>query len=105
MTAAEVIALVAACVGILGTVVTMIFAFKNNHRTDSDEIAKRVEDSTRINVKLDEIISTMRDTKIELTDIKNELRLHDNRIIKVEESAKQAHHRLDTLEAKVDRRE
>ena len=37
------------------------------------------------------------DTFLEITEMRKELNSHDNRIVKVEESAKQAHHRIDEL--------
>lgn len=104
MTVPELIALIASTVGILGTITAIFFSLKNGKKADVTEIEKRVEENTRINLKLDEIITIIRDMKAETAELKGEVRVHADRIIKVEESTKQAHHRLDTLEAKVDRR-
>lgn len=79
----------------------VFFGLKNNKRTDTKDIEERVKENTRINIKLDTIMESTKEIKVEVSNIKNDLQLHNDRIIKVEESAKQGHKRLDTLEGRI----
>lgn len=74
---------------------------KNSKHTDAKEIEDRVKENTRINMKLDTISSNTTEIKNEVTEMRKELNSHDNRIIKVEESVKSAHHRIDGLETRI----
>lgn len=73
----------------------------NNKKSDNAELTERVKENTRINMKLDTISSNTTEIKNEVTEMRKELNSHDNRIIKVEESVKSAHHRIDGLEARL----
>ena len=79
---------------------SIFFGLKNNKRTDTKDIEERVKENTRINLKLDDIANTIREVKSEISSLKEEMQNHNDRIIKVEESAKQGHKRLDTLESR-----
>lgn len=76
---------------------------KNMKRTDTKDIEERVKENTQINMKLDEALMLMKETRNEVANMRDEIKSHDGRIIKVEESAKQAHHRLDALENRLDK--
>lgn len=89
---------VALVVSVLSVVFSIYFGLKNNKRTDSKEIEERVKENARINFKLDETINISKETRNEISKIREDINKHDNRLVKVEESAKQAHHRLDTIE-------
>ena len=52
-------------------------------------------------MKLDAISSNTKDIKDEVVEMRKELNSHDNRIIKVEESVKSLHHRIDGMEARL----
>lgn len=79
-----------------------IYVFtKNDRRTDTKDIEERVKENTKINMKLDAIMESMEEFKNERISMQAELNTHTSRIVKVEESAKQAHHRLDTIEQRL----
>lgn len=78
---------------------------KDNKRSDTKDIAERVADSTRINMKLDAISSSTNEIKNQLSSLVKEVQAHGDRLIKVEESVKSAHHRLDSLERRFNERE
>lgn len=88
----------ALAVSIVSVAFSIFFGLKNSKRTDTKDIEERVKENTRINLKLDDIASTVREVKSEIGSLKEEMQNHNDRIIKVEESAKQGHKRLDTLE-------
>lgn len=87
-------------VSIVSVAFSIFFGLKNNKRTDTKDIEERVKENTRINVKLDDIASNIREVKAEIGTLKDDIKNHNDRIIKVEESAKQGHKRLDTLESR-----
>ena len=81
--------------------ISFAFNFKNNKRTDTKDFEERVKENTRINMKLDTITSNTTEIKNEVSEMRKEINSHDTRIIKVEESVKSAHHRLNTLEERL----
>lgn len=91
----------AVVVSIISVVMSAYFGFRNAHKEDTKAIEKRVEDNTKINIKLDNICLQTSDIKSELTQIKEDIKVNNDRLIKVEESCKSAHHRLDTLEGRI----
>ena len=74
---------------------------KSDKRTDAKDIEERVKENTRINMKLDAISNNTTEIKNEVSEMRKEINSHDGRIVKVEESAKSAHHRLDGLEERL----
>lgn len=72
--------------------------FKNSGKVDQKEIIERTKENTTINMKLDSILSTIADIKNDYTQIRKELLDQDKRIVKVEDSARSAHYRLDGIE-------
>jgi len=72
--------------------------FKNSGKVDQKEIIERTKENTTINMKLDSILSTIADIKNDYTQIRKELLDQDKRIVKVEDSARSAHHRLDGID-------
>lgn len=92
---------VALIISVVSVAFSIFFGLKNNKRTDVKDIEERVKENTRINFKLDEIATSIREVKSEVSSLKEEMQAHNDRIIKVEESAKQAHHRLDTIEKRL----
>ena len=68
---------------------------KRNQKQDDKNEASQL---TTVIVKLENIGTGISEIKNEISNVKNEGRESRERIIKVEESAKQAHKRLDTCE-------
>lgn len=99
---------IAVIISIISVAFSVFFGFfslsfnsKNDKRSDRVELEERVKENTRINMKLDAISNNTTEIKNEVTEMRKELNSHDNRIIKVEESVKSAHHRIDGLEARL----
>lgn len=74
---------------------------KSARKTDTKEIEERVKENTRINFKLDTIAGTTQDIKTEISSMRDDIKSHNDRLIKVEESCKSAHHRLNTIEERL----
>lgn len=67
---------------------------RNSKKDDQHDAAQL----TTVIVKLENIGIGITEIKSEMTNVKNDIRESRERLIKVEESAKQAHKRIDTLE-------
>lgn len=92
---------IALLISIVSVCFSVFFGLKNNKRSDTKDIEERVKENTRINMKLDNIASNTAEIKNEVSEMRKEINVHGDRIIKVEESVKSAHHRLDGLEKRL----
>jgi predicted nuclease with TOPRIM domain len=101
MPVAIIISTISVTFSIFFGIVSLVLNIKNNRRTDNSDLEDRVRENTRINMKLDAISSNTKDIKDEVVEMRKELNSHDNRIIKVEESVKSLHHRIDGMEAQL----
>lgn len=101
MPVAIIISIISVTFSIFFGIVSLVLNIKNNRRTDNSDLEDRVRENTRINMKLDAISSNTKDIKDEVVEMRKELNSHDNRIIKVEESVKSLHHRIDRMEARL----
>lgn len=97
MPTAVIISIISVAFSVFFGLVSLFLNLKKDKKSDNSEIEERVRENTRINMKLDSISTNTTDIKNEITEMRKELNSHDNRIVKVEESAKQAHHRIDEL--------
>jgi len=68
---------------------------KRNQKADDQKDATQM---TTVIVKLENISTGITEIKSEMASMKNDVKDLNIRLIKVEESAKQAHHRLDRIE-------
>lgn len=88
---------VALLLSIISVVCSVFFAFKNSKNADNKNLETRTAEYTRLEVKIDSIISTMDDIKSDLKNQRNELNGLSLKLVSVEESVKQAHKRIDEL--------
>lgn len=125
MTLPVIISIIAVCISIISTFAGIYFNSKNSKHTDDEDLkqqikekmedvkerererAKEIEERTReytiINTKLDNINFSNQEIKDRLNSAIKQIQDHGDRLIKVEESAKSAHHRLDTLENRMNK--
>lgn len=101
MTAATVVSIIAVTLSFIFGIISIYFSCRNSKRTDTKDIEERVKENTRINMKLDAISTNTTDIKNEVSEMRREINSHNDRIIKVEESVKSLHHRLDGLESRI----
>ena len=88
-------------ISVLSLGFSVFIGLKNNKRTDAKDIEERVKENTRINMKLDAISNNTTNIKNEVSEMRKEINSHDSRIVKVEESVKSFHHRLDGIEERM----
>ena len=87
--------------GILG-----ILGYKRTERKDIEERVKnnanvkaeQIRHDTKIDVKLDNIARNVDETRLDIKDFNKTIGSLSERVTKVEESTKQAHKRIDSLE-------
>lgn len=98
-------------VSIIGLVISatsvtcaIYFSAKSRRKTDIKEIEQRIAENTRINTKLDGISSSTNDIRLQISSLVKDVHMHGERLVKAEESCKQAHKRLDTLESRINHR-
>lgn len=84
---------------------TLLFNIKNNKRTDTRDLAETIKDSARINVMLEMISSTTQEIKSEIVNMRKDIQSHESKLVKLEESCKSAHHRLDEIVKRLDLKE
>ena len=75
----------------------IFFGLKNNRRNDTKDLEERVKRETKIDVKLEAIAGDVKDIKDEMSLSKKQYDALDRRVVKVEESTKSMHHRLDGI--------
>lgn len=75
----------------------------NMKRNQTNDVKKDASELTMVIVKLENIGVGIAEIKSELSSVKNDIKESRERIIKLEESAKQANKRLDFLELAKDR--
>lgn len=101
MPTAVIISIISVTFSIFFGIVSFALNIKNDRRTDNSDLEDRVRENTRINMKLDAISNNTKEIKDEVVEMRKELNSHDNRIIKVEESVKSLHHRVDEMAARL----
>ena len=89
-------------ISLISVAFAIFFGLKNSKRTDVKDIEERVKENTKINIKLDNIGQTTQDIKTEISSMGDDIKSHNDRIIKLEESCKSAHHRIDGLAKRID---
>ena len=70
---------------------------KNNKKNDEENIAQRIERETRVDIKLSDISSDIKDVKETVKTIQSDIKDHEGRIAKLEASCKRVHERIDKM--------
>ncbi len=87
-------------ISVVSVAFAIFFGLKSNRRNDIKDIEEKVARDTKIDTKLDIISGDVKDIKDNISATKEKVDDIDRRLIKVEESSKSAHHRLDELSIK-----
>ena len=74
---------------------------RGNRKADVKEVEARIRSETRTDTKLDELISTSRDTRDSIRALSDEINSHNNRLITVEERLESAISRINVLEGRM----
>lgn len=90
--------IIGAILGILGFVRICKKDTKEEIKDAKQETKEEISNSTRIETKLDYIGKDISDIKLDFRTHANEISEIKQRVTRVEESAKSAHHRIDGIE-------
>jgi hypothetical protein len=88
---------VAVLISAFGVSVALYFGLKNNRRAEKAEDQREAVDMATVATELKNIGEGVKDIKADLRNVRDDVKSQFERIIRVEESAKQAHKRLDAL--------
>ncbi len=91
---------VAIVISILSFVFNLYTGISNLKRGNRQETKEDTSQIATMIVKLDNISDDLSEIKIEVKSIKADVKEDHDRIIRLEESAKQAHKRLDGIDSK-----
>lgn len=89
---------------IIGIIIALLIGLKSNKNSSAelqnqehDTIKHAAYNDGRVDAKLDNISTTVARTDTNVENLKTDIRNIDKRLVKVEESTKSAHHRLDQI--------
>lgn len=85
-------------IGLLFTVIGGTIGILGYKRTIKRDDAEKIRHDTKIDVKLDNIARNVDETRLDIKDFNKTIGSLSERVTKVEESTKQAHKRIDSLE-------
>lgn len=88
---------IAIIIAALGFISSVYYSNKNSRKQDIEEIKSRAAMDAKISTKLDGIAGDVRSSNKRLDMALLEIQSQSNRLVKVEESTKSAHHRIDEL--------
>lgn len=94
----NVFSVVVSSVSMLSAVVAIFFAIKNGHKANVDEVKQRVEENTKINLKLDAITNNVSDIKSTVQEINKEVQKHSTQLTQHELQIKELERRIVELE-------
>lgn len=90
---ATIVSIVSICAATAG----IIFGIMTQKRNTESDIEKKATEMAVLNVKLDNIGNDTRDIKDTVNNVVKDQKSFSERLVKVEESTKQAHHRIDEI--------
>lgn len=85
-------------ISICSLLVAAVVGFNNVKRGTSTDDKKEASQMTTLIVKLENIGDGVNEIKADMRNMKNDIQDLRDRLIIVEQSTKNAHHRLDTME-------
>lgn len=100
-----IISFVGLIISAISVTAVIYFNAKNRKQVDTKDIERQVAERTEINCKLDTISQNTQEIRYDITAVKKDVQKHGEKIVEIEASTKQAHHRLDTLEKRLNRKE
>lgn len=84
-------------ISVVSVCAAIYFGLSNLRRSQKNEDREEATLLTTLLVKLENIGTGVTEIKSEMKSVKDELKENSHRLVKVEESAKQAHKRIDEL--------
>jgi hypothetical protein len=92
-------------IGIVSVAFAVYFGLKSNRRNDVKDIEEKATRDATMLVKLDSISDDVKTIKNDMSNINKKVETISERVTIVEQSAKSAHKRLDSLIGKDDKKD
>lgn len=92
-------------ISVISLLFSIYMGMKGNKRTDTQDIEERTRERTELNCKLDMINSSTQEIKEQISSLVKDVQNHGVKIAELEQSTRSAHHRLNTLEERMNDRE
>lgn len=91
---------VSVLLSVISVVIAAVVAVTNIKRSNANDNRQEAANLTTLIVKLENISDGVNEIKSDMRNMKSDIQDLRDRLIRVEQSDKSAHHRLDTLESK-----
>ena len=88
-------------VSIISVAFAVYMGLRGNRKADSEEREARIRSETIMDEKMNDILRTAKDTRDSVKELQGDIKDHNGRLISVEESLKSLHHRVDTVESRL----
>lgn len=88
-------------ISVLSLVASVYFNIRTLRKSEKEEQQTESASMTTVIVKLENIGTGVSEIKSDLRNVKNDLKEDREKIVRIDESCKQAHKRLDALEKKM----
>lgn len=85
-------------ISVVSVFAAIIFSGRKDKRDQNAEIIEKAKQDAKIETKLDDIGSDVKDIKYDMTAMKKDMTALSDRVLVVEQSSKSAHKRLDHFE-------
>lgn len=87
----------ATAIAIVSLAFSIFFGLKNNGRASTKDIEERVKRETKLDVKVDDVLNTVKDIKYDISSVRKDISELNNRVTIVEAKADKANTRIDML--------
>jgi hypothetical protein len=85
-------------IGVICSAVGAVLGILGFIRYSNQDVKQETSNSTRVEIKLDYAITGINEIKSDIKDTKKDVAIIQDRLTRVEESTKSAHHRIDGLQ-------
>lgn len=103
METSTIISIIGLIISGISVLAVLYFNLRSNKKTDVKDIEERVAERTELNCKLDMINKNTNDIKYDISAVKKDVQKHGEKLVELDSSVRSAHHRLDTIESRINR--
>ena len=88
-------------VSIISVAFAVYMGLRGNRKADNEDREQRIRSETRMDEKLNDVLSATKDTRDSVKEMQRDMKDHNDRIIAAESSIKSLTHRVDTIEGRL----
>lgn len=91
-------------ISVISVAFAVYMGLRSNRKADSEEREARIRTETRMDEKLNDVLSATKDTRDSVKELQRDLKNQNDRIITVEERVSSLDYRVEKVEQKLDGR-